>query len=115
MVIEHLTFHVPPCLFERFVREDARVWTGMLARQPGFEGKEVWRETGQPERVHIIIWWLSETDWHAVPRDLLIETELAFTEAMGTICPVLSCSDYECAVPFTVGPVGRVPSASAPT
>ncbi len=113
MVIEQLTFHVPPSLYERFLREDARIWTAFLSRQCGYEGKEVWREAGQPQKLHIVIRWRSREHRNALPRDQLIETELAFTEAMGTICPILATVDYDCALTTSERSAAAVPSAGA--
>ncbi len=95
MVIEQLTFAVPPALQARYMELDAEIWTAALARQPGFLGKEVWREADAPERLHLIIRWSDRALWKAVPAEVLAATDAAFVAAMGEIFPVLSCLDQD--------------------
>jgi len=95
MVIEQLTFEVPPADQARFIALDAAIWTPALARNAGFLGKEVWREADAPGRLHLVIRWESRAAWHAVPGDLLAETDAAFNAALGTVYPVLRCLDQD--------------------
>ena len=95
MVIEQLTFDVPVARQARFLAEDAAIWTKALAAQPGFMGKEVWREAAAPERLHLVIRWADRAAWQAVPAELLARTDAAFVEALGTSYPVLRCLDQD--------------------
>ena len=95
MVIEQLTFQVPVADQPRFLAEDAAIWTPALASQPGFLGKEVWREAATPHRLHLIIRWADRASWQSVPTDLLARTDAAFVAALGVEYPVLSCLDQD--------------------
>ncbi|MGL4237285.1 TIGR03792 family protein [Tabrizicola sp.] len=95
MVIEQLTFSVPPTLLDRFLALDHDIWTTALSQQPGFISKEVWREAACPDRIHLIIRWQSRAAWKAVPKALLAETDRRFAEALGTVIPVLLCTDQD--------------------
>ena len=99
MVIEQLTFLVPPGMQERFLALDHAIWTRALAAQPEYIGKEVWREAELPERLHLIIRWQSRAAWKAVPTDLLAETDRQFTQALGTRFEVLTCLDQDVVTP----------------
>jgi uncharacterized protein (TIGR03792 family) len=95
MVIEQLTFSIPDGLIERFLALDREIWTATLSQQRGFIGKEIWRETESPDRVHLIIRWQSRADWKAVPAALLADTDRRFVEALGQVIPVLRCNDQD--------------------
>lgn len=95
MVIEQLTFDVPNTDQPRFLAQDAAIWTTALAAQPGFLGKEVWREAAAPDRLHLIIRWADRDSWRAVPTDLLARTDAAFAAALGVSYPVLRCLDQD--------------------
>lgn len=95
MVIEQLTFEVPLADQPRFLALDAAIWTTALAAQPGFLGKEVWREAAAPDRLHLIIRWADRDSWRAVPTDLLARTDAAFAAALGVSYPVLRCLDQD--------------------
>lgn len=51
MVIEWLGFRVEPKLREKFIEEDEKIWTPVLADADGFLGKEIWIAPGQSDRV----------------------------------------------------------------
>lgn len=95
MVIEELTFHVPVADQPRFLAQDAVIWTRALAAQPGFLGKEVWREAEAPDRLHLIIRWADRAAWKSVPAELLARTDAAFVAALGVTYPVLRCLDQD--------------------
>jgi uncharacterized protein (TIGR03792 family) len=95
LVIEELTFSVPVADQPRFLAEDAAIWTTALSAQPGYLGKEIWREADAPDRLHLIIRWADRASWKAVPPDLLARTDAAFSAAMGTAYPVLRCLDQD--------------------
>lgn len=83
MVIEWLGFRVEPELREKFIAEDEKIWTPVLAASPGFLGKETWIEPGMSDRVYFVIRWQTREQWKAVPVKLLEETEAKFMSAMG--------------------------------
>jgi uncharacterized protein (TIGR03792 family) len=95
MVIEQLTFQVPVADQPRFLAHDTVIWSATLAAQPGYLGKEAWREAEAPDRLHLVIRWTDRAAWKAVPADLLSRTDLAFTAALGTSYPVLRCLDQD--------------------
>jgi uncharacterized protein (TIGR03792 family) len=95
MVIEQLTFQVPLADQPRFLAQDVAIWTKALAAQPGFLGKEVWREAKASERLHLVIRWADRASWRAVPADLLAQTEADFVAALGIRYPVLCCLDQD--------------------
>ncbi len=95
MVIEKLTFRVPACDQQQFIAADSEIWTPTLAAQDGFLGKEIWRDTGSVETIHLIIRWKSRAQWKAVPHDLLAETDQRFAKALGKVYPVLRCTDLD--------------------
>jgi uncharacterized protein (TIGR03792 family) len=95
MVIEQLSFSVPVADQPAFLAHDAAIWTRALAAQPGFLGKEIWREAATPDRLHLIIRWTDRASWKAVPPELLARTDAAFVAATGRIYPVLGCLDQE--------------------
>ncbi len=67
MVIEQLSFVVPVDEQARFLAADTAIWTAVLAAQPGYLGKETWREAADPARLHLIIRWENRAAWKAVP------------------------------------------------
>lgn len=83
MVIEWLGFRVEPELREKFIAEDEKIWTPVLAASPGFLGKETWIAPGISDRVYFVIRWQTREQWKAVPMELLVETEAQFMSAMG--------------------------------
>jgi uncharacterized protein (TIGR03792 family) len=95
MVIEQLTFQVPLADQPRFLAQDAAIWTKALAAQPGYLGKEVWREADAPDRLHLVIRWTDRAAWKAVPAELLARTDTDFVAALGVTCPVLRCLDQD--------------------
>jgi uncharacterized protein (TIGR03792 family) len=94
MIVEYLSFEVPPLAQPAFLSHDAAIWTPALARSPGFLGKEVWRQADQPARIQLVIRWRAQADWDSVDRDLLAATQLAFVAAVGADYPVLSCTAF---------------------
>jgi uncharacterized protein (TIGR03792 family) len=99
MVIEQLTFTVPPAFRRRYLALDAEIWTAMLAAQPGFLGKEVWVERDAPDRLHLIIRWTTREAWKAVPAALLADTDRRFAAALGQAIPVERCLDQDVVAP----------------
>jgi uncharacterized protein (TIGR03792 family) len=95
VVIEQLSFHVPVADQPGFLAQDRAIWTTALAAQPGYLGKEIWREADAPDRLHLIIRWADRAAWKAVPADLLARTDAAFVAATGKVWPVLRCLDQD--------------------
>ncbi len=95
MVIEELTFSVPVGDQPRFLAHDTAIWTRALAAQPGYLGKEVWREADAPDRLHLIIRWVDRAAWKAVPAEVLAHADADFVAALGVVYPVLRCLDQD--------------------
>jgi uncharacterized protein (TIGR03792 family) len=99
MVVEFLTFTVPPSELDAWLRVEEQHWTRFLERQPGFVRKEMWRATdvdgaepvGTDDQVHAVIWWSSEEAWKAIPQADL----LAVVEAMGPYERTATCRAYD--------------------
>jgi len=83
LVIEHLSITVQPELRETFVQADEEIWTPILARYPGFLGKEVWISPDDLSKVVLIVRWNSFEEWQAIPQEVLDATEAHFQQAMG--------------------------------
>ncbi|MGA1265093.1 MAG: TIGR03792 family protein [Prochlorothrix sp.] len=88
MVIEYLTFQVAPADQATFLHWDDRLWTPVLSQQPGYQGKEIWRDRETPHQIHIVIRWQSWEQWQNIDPDLLQATEQAFQDALQAAdCP----------------------------
>ncbi|MFQ3615370.1 MAG: TIGR03792 family protein [Cyanobacteriota bacterium] len=83
MVIEWLRFDVSPEARERFVQQDAEIWTTALSEYGGFLGKEVWISPDNPREVITVVHWESFDQWYSIPKDQLEAVEARFSEAMG--------------------------------
>ena len=83
MVIEWLGFQVVPELREKFIAEDEKIWTPVLADSDGFLGKEIWLDPSLEDRIYLVIRWQTLEQWKAVPVQLLRETEAKFSSVMG--------------------------------
>jgi uncharacterized protein (TIGR03792 family) len=95
MVIEWLKVRVSPDLREKFIQQDAEIWTSMLAKYPGFLSKEVWINPETPTEVVLIIRWASLEDWKAVPLDRLVQTEQQFNQAFGDQHQIIQAAEYQ--------------------
>lgn len=91
MVVEFLTFAVPPDEIEEWLRVEELHWSRFLEQQPGFVRKEMWRPREHGDRVHAVIWWESIDDWNAVPADGLA----AVIEAMGPFERTAICDAFD--------------------
>ena len=83
MVIEWLDFRVQPELREKFIKEDDRIWTPVLADADGFLSKEIWLDPKFSDRIFFVIRWQTREQWFSVSPKLLAETEAKFLSAMG--------------------------------
>ncbi|WP_448602995.1 TIGR03792 family protein [Thermoleptolyngbya sp.] len=83
VVIEWLRFDVSPEARERFVQQDAEIWTTALSEYGGFLGKEVWISPENPREVITVVRWESFDQWYSIPTDRLEAVEARFREAMG--------------------------------
>ena len=83
MIIEWLGFTVKPQLRDKFIVQDQKIWTPILANVPGFLGKEIWFDPARNDRVFIIVRWQSREQWKAISHLVLEETEERFALAIG--------------------------------
>lgn len=83
MVIEWLKFRVSPEHRERFVQQDAEIWTIALSQYPGFLSKEVWISPDNLAEVVAVTHWQTYEQWKAIPEADLESIEARFAEAMG--------------------------------
>jgi uncharacterized protein (TIGR03792 family) len=95
MVIEWLQFRVEPTERDRFLAQDALIWTPVLAQQPGFLSKECWAIASQPDQIIIVVRWQSQQDWDQVDPELLATTEQAFLAAMGSVYELVETRSYQ--------------------
>lgn len=95
MVIEWLKFQVDLKRREEFIQKDTEIWTPVLAKSPGFLGKEVWINPDSPTEVIFVIHWESREQWKSVSQKLLDETEQRFAEAMGNSYQMLESQEYQ--------------------
>ena len=99
MIVEFLTFTVPPDELDEWLEVEEQHWTRFLERQPGFVRKEMWRPTGvdgaEPvttsDQVHAVVWWSSVEEWKAIPDDAL----QAVADAMGPHERTAICHAYD--------------------
>jgi len=99
MIVEFLTFTVPPAELDEWMQVEERHWSRFLEQQPGFVRKEMWRGTvvegaespAGPDQVHAVIWWRSEAEWKAIPADELQRV----VEAMGPYERTAVCHAYD--------------------
>lgn len=69
-VIEMLRFSVGASERDAWLDVERRVWTGFLKTVPGFQRKETWLDTDDPDSVTVVIWWESAEHWNAVTAEL---------------------------------------------
>jgi uncharacterized protein (TIGR03792 family) len=95
MVIEWLRISVPNDAQSLFLAQDEAIWTQALAAQPGFLGKECWRDETDPDSLHLVIRWRSREHWKAIPRQFLDAVQTEFELALGTTYAVDACLCYD--------------------
>ena len=95
MVIEWLKFRVTLELREKFIEQEELIWTKLLAKYPGFLGKEIWLNPEVPEEVIIVIHWQTITQWKAIPKTVIEETEKQFQEIIGDNYKLLESFGYQ--------------------
>ncbi len=95
MVVEWLICGVAPEHQADFIACDAAIWTAFLTAQPGFAGKEVWRNQARPGELNLMIRWTSLQAWKAIPAQDLAATDARFQTAFGRPCPILDCLTYD--------------------
>lgn len=95
MVVEWLRVRVPTPWQEPYLEADARIWTPVLATQPGFLGKQVWLEPSQPEELILVIHWASLVQWKAIPGEILQATEAHFVAVVGQSFSLLESRVFE--------------------
>jgi uncharacterized protein (TIGR03792 family) len=89
VVVEFLTFTVPPAELTEWLEIEERHWSRFLERQDGFVRKEMWR--GEGDKVHAVIWWESMEQWQSIPAAALDEV----VAAMGPAERTATCVAYE--------------------
>jgi len=95
MVVEWLRYEVPSDLHAAFLEADARCWTPVLAAQPGFVDKAVWREPAQGDALTLVIRWTSLAAWKAVPQATLEGADRDFLAALGRSFVLLESRSFE--------------------
>lgn len=95
MEIEWLKIRVNPELREKFVQQDAEIWTAALAQYPGFLHKEVWISPENLAEVILVIHWDSLEDWKSVPVEHLKQIEAQFDAVMGNTYAIVEGSHYQ--------------------
>jgi uncharacterized protein (TIGR03792 family) len=95
MTIEWLKFRISPELRERFVQQDAAIWTPFLAQYPGFISKEVWISPDDLSEVVQVIHWESFEQWQAIPAADLQRVEAEFAAAMGESYELIESKQYQ--------------------
>jgi len=91
VVIEFLTFRVPPNERDEWMQIEEATWSRFLERQEGFVRKQLWVDVDQPDDVHAMIEWESLDHWKTIPADELA----AVDEAMGTWVRSCTCRTFE--------------------
>ncbi len=95
MVIEFLKFKVAPGLREKFVQQDAEIWTTVLTGCSGFLGKEVWIDPKDTTGVVLVIRWAKREQWKSISQKLLDATEKKFAQQMGNTYYMIESDEYQ--------------------
>jgi uncharacterized protein (TIGR03792 family) len=94
VMIEWLKFRVAPEERERFIQKDEEIWTAVLAKYPGFLGKEVWLSPN-PEEVVFVIRWNTKEEWKAIPQAVLEATERRFASTFNQPYDPIEAGEYQ--------------------
>lgn len=81
--VEWLKFQVPTPQQAQFIKQDAAIWTPVLASYPGFQSKEIWTSPDSPNELMIVTHWASFDQLQAIPKAVLNRTNQRFHQAMG--------------------------------
>lgn len=81
--VEWLKFQVPTQQQAQFIKQDAAIWTPVLAGYPGFQSKQIWTNPAAPNELIIVTHWASFEQWQAIPKEVLNRTTQRFHQAMG--------------------------------
>jgi uncharacterized protein (TIGR03792 family) len=95
MVIEFLKFRVTPGTREDYLQKDAAIWTTVLAKYPGFLGKEVWINPQDSTEIIFIIRWATKEQWQAIPLEDLQAIEQKFAQAVGNTYELVESKEYQ--------------------
>lgn len=95
MVIESLKFRVTPEQRERFVQQDAAIWTRALSQYPGFLSKETWISPDNLAEVVTVIRWETFEQWQSIPSEELEHIEARFSEVMGNTYEIVESASYQ--------------------
>ncbi|MBD2325458.1 TIGR03792 family protein [Alkalinema sp. FACHB-956] len=94
MVIEWLKVKVPIELHDRYIEQDAAIWTTALANCAGFVGKQVWTNSQDPTEIILVIQWATREQWKAIPIEQLESIDRTFVMAMGQAFPLVETGEY---------------------
>ncbi|MFM2060488.1 MAG: hypothetical protein RLZZ507_158 [Cyanobacteriota bacterium] len=95
MVIELLKFKIPAQMREIFIQKDEESWTTVLAKYPGFLGKEVWISPHDLTEVVIVVHWQSREQWKAIPETELEAIAQKFDQSLGFSYEMSEFSEYQ--------------------
>ncbi|MEA5565362.1 TIGR03792 family protein [Anabaena sp. UHCC 0399] len=95
MVIEFLKFKVTPGTREDYLQKDTAIWTTVLAKYPGFLGKEVWINPQDSTEIIFIIRWATKEQWQAIPLEDLQAIEQKFAQAVGNTYELVESKEYQ--------------------
>ncbi|MEB3289317.1 MAG: TIGR03792 family protein [Leptolyngbya sp.] len=95
MVIEWLTFVVPPQHRETFIRIDHDIWTSALSQYPGFLSKEVWISPDLNDQVIAVIRWQTREQWKAIPEADLAAIDQRFQATLGAPYRLIDAREYQ--------------------
>ncbi|MBE9029969.1 TIGR03792 family protein [filamentous cyanobacterium LEGE 11480] len=95
MVIEWLTLMVPADWHERFIAADTAIWTHFLAQQPGYVGKQIWRNPAKPDELTLLIHWQSRQQWKAIAPTALAAVEQEFRQNLGRSFDIIAANEYQ--------------------
>lgn len=95
MVIEWLKVKVAAEHREKYIVNDAQVWTALLSQYPGFISKEVWINPTEPSEVILVIRWESREAWASVPSDRLKQIEEQFNREFGEEHQIIQSAEYQ--------------------
>jgi uncharacterized protein (TIGR03792 family) len=91
VVIEFLTFQVPPGERTAWMEVEERTWSRFLERQDGFVRKQLWVDADDDDHVHAMIEWETLEHWKSIPEDQLV----AVDDSMGPWRREATCRTFQ--------------------
>ncbi len=80
---------------ERYIHQDAEIWTTALAQYPGFLGKEVWINPNDSTEILLIMHWATREQWKAIPLEDLAAIESRFAQSVGETYELVESAEYQ--------------------